>query len=353
MDFVTCLQEQLRLHPAMEPRDVIKLCYQAARGAEHLLADTSRARAYFDREYAATPADASIPLLEPIGPDVARVNIAAWKAANLPPEWLFRMFVHTASVAPAGEDRLAEYIEAAANVVSASLAANAVSVTPAGTAWRDAVAQWTAAGRPAVHHSEAYRAVEHPAYRIVKRPFGRILPILQRLAADKDIRIIAIDGRAASGKTTKAALLSAVLDAPVIRMDDFFLPPALRTEDRLAQPGGNVHYERFREEVLPHLAAGEAFSCRVFDCRQMDYSGVREISAAPIRIVEGSYAHHPALGDYADLRIFSHVDADEQMTRILRRNGEQLAEMFRTRWIPMEEAYFTAFSIREQADMIL
>ena len=61
MNFTTCLQEQLRLHPAMQPRDVIKLCYQAARGAEHLLADLTRARAYFDQEYAATPADASTP----------------------------------------------------------------------------------------------------------------------------------------------------------------------------------------------------------------------------------------------------------------------------------------------------
>ena len=99
MDFIACLQEQLRLHPAMQPRDVLKLCYQAARGAEHLLADTTRARAYFDQEYAATPVDATLPLLEIIGPEVARVNIAAWKAAGLPAAWLFRMFVRTASVA--------------------------------------------------------------------------------------------------------------------------------------------------------------------------------------------------------------------------------------------------------------
>ena len=37
MDFTTCLREQLRRHPSMQPQDVIKLCYQAARGAEHLI----------------------------------------------------------------------------------------------------------------------------------------------------------------------------------------------------------------------------------------------------------------------------------------------------------------------------
>ena len=98
MNFTTYLSEQLQLHPSMQPQDVLKLCYQAARGAEHLLADFSRARAWFDREYAAVPADAAQPLFEMLSPEVARVNLAAWKAAGLPEEWLFRMFAATASV---------------------------------------------------------------------------------------------------------------------------------------------------------------------------------------------------------------------------------------------------------------
>ena len=104
---------------------------------------------------------------------------------------------------------------------------------------------------------------------------------------------------------------------------------------------------------MPHLASDAAFAYRVFDCSQMDFGGLREIAAAPIRIVEGSYAHHPALGDYADLRVFSTVEEEEQMARILRRNGEKMAEMFRTRWIPMEEKYFYHFGIREKADIVL
>ena len=341
MDFTTCLREQLRLHPAIQPQDVIKLCYQAARGAEHLLADTTRSRAYFDREFAATPADAALPLFEPISENIARVNLAAWKAANLPAEWLFRMFVHTASVPMGGPELLAQYIAEASALVSDM------------PGWQEALAEWQAAGMPAVHHSEEYRAGERPAYRIVNARFMCILPLIEHLHRSPDVRVIAIDGRAASGKTTKAGLLSAVLDAPVIHMDDFFLPPALRTQERLAQPGGNVHYERFAEEVVPALRSGDAFSYRIFDCGQMDFAGVRDIPATPIRIVEGSYAHHPTLGDYADLRVFTSVDEREQMARILRRNGEGMAEMFRTRWIPMEETYFAAFGIREQADIVL
>lgn len=346
MDFATCLQQQLQRHPAMQPRDVLKLCYQAARGAEHLLADAGRARTYFDQEYAATPADSSLPLFESISPDIARVNLAAWKTTALPADWLFRMFLHTAQIDRAGNDLLDAYLRTAGELVArhASFPLNA---------WQEALSAWDAAGRPAIHHSSLYRDREHPAYRIVNGRFQCILPMLERLAAEAGIRIVAIDGRAASGKTTRSALLSAVLAAPVIHMDDFFLPPSLRTPERLAQPGGNVHYERFAEEVLPGLLSGEAFSYRIFDCGQMDYNGRRDILAAPVRIVEGSYALHPAFGDYAQLRVFTSVDADEQMRRILVRNGEQMAEMFRTRWIPLEEKYFAAFAIADRAELRL
>ena len=161
--------------------------------------------------------------------------------------------------------------------------------------------------------------------------------------------VIAIDGRAAAGKTTLASALQQKLQASVIHMDDFFLPMELRTRERFLEPGGNVHYERFREEVLPYLGKKEIFSYRVFDCACMDVHGEAQVAAGAFRIVEGSYSQHPLFGKYADLTIFCDVDSGEQMARIEKRNGTQMAEVFRTRWIPLEEAYFEAYHIREQS----
>ena len=165
--------------------------------------------------------------------------------------------------------------------------------------------------------------------------------------------IIAIDGRAASGKSTLAQQLSELLDADVIHMDDFFLPLSLRTKERLAEPGGNVHYERFAEEVLPYLKSPAAFSYRIFDCSKMDYDGKRMIGNKPIRIVEGSYSHHPKFGKYADLFVFSNVDAEEQIRRICSRNGEEKAQMFAEKWIPMEERYFAECDVKKSAVKIV
>lgn len=180
----------------------------------------------------------------------------------------------------------------------------------------------------------------------------RLIPILERAAAcDTRPCVIALDGPAASGKTTLAEMLKTLLPADVIHMDDFFLPISLRTPERFAQPGGNVHYERFQEEVLPRLRSPECFSYRRFDCSVMDFRGERAVGMQPFRIVEGSYSTHPALGRYADITIFSQAEPEEQMARILRRSGPEKAERFRREWIPLEEAYFSAYDIREQADL--
>jgi len=91
MNFEHCFSQQLSLHPSIRPRDVIKLCYQAAFGAEHLLTDLSAAEKYFRGEYDSVAADASAPLFENISPEICRVNLAAWKASNLPCMWLFHV----------------------------------------------------------------------------------------------------------------------------------------------------------------------------------------------------------------------------------------------------------------------
>ena len=187
---------------------------------------------------------------------------------------------------------------------------------------------------------------------LAKACIPRLLPVLERAHACSVCPcVIAVDGPAASGKTTLAEMLKTLLPADVIHMDDFFLPIPLRTPERFAQPGGNVHYERFREEVLPCLRQPSAFSYRRFDCSVMDFRGERAVGTQPFRIVEGSYSIHPELGRYADITVFSQVAPDEQMARILRRSGPEKTERFRREWIPLEEAYFSAYEIKQKADL--
>lgn len=86
---------------------------------------------------------------------------------------------------------------------------------------------------------------------------ARIAPILTRIAQlpKKPRLLVTIDGPCGSGKSTLADALSDALNAPIIRMDDFFLPHALKTPQRLAIPGGNVDLERLMQEVIAPFAA--------------------------------------------------------------------------------------------------
>lgn len=157
------LEAHLTAHPSMTAQDIAKLCYQAAHGAEHLLLNLDRARSYFMAEWEATAPDGSIPVSEPISDRVARVNLAAWKAAGRTPEDLFDRFAATATVSGEGDTLLQAYLAE----ISTYLQTQGVSVSYED--WTAFLSWYDSQGRPAVHHSEAYREAEKPAYRIVLR----------------------------------------------------------------------------------------------------------------------------------------------------------------------------------------
>lgn len=171
-------------------------------------------------------------------------------------------------------------------------------------------------------------------------------------AQDQSPVIVAIDGRCGAGKSTLAAVLAERLDANLIHMDDFFLRPEQRTPERLAIPGENIDHERFLSEVLIPLRKGTPFTYRPFSCERGELTAPVAVSPRAVTIVEGSYACHPSLRAYYDLRLFLTVEPEEQMRRLRARNGDY-AEVFRQKWIPLEEAYFSGCGVEACCDMIL
>ena len=170
------------------------------------------------------------------------------------------------------------------------------------------------------------------------------------LLAEKDMVIMAIDGKCTSGKTTLASKLAEIYDCNVFHMDDFFLRPEQRTPERYAEVGGNVDYERFQEEVLLPLKAGKAFSYRPFDCSTFALAAPVSVTPKKLNIIEGTYSHHPYFGNPYDLKILLTVDEETQRQRILER-PIFLHKRFFEEWIPMENRYFDGFCIRSKCDM--
>ena len=163
--------------------------------------------------------------------------------------------------------------------------------------------------------------------------------------------IIAIDGNCGSGKTTYGDRLATFFSAPVIHCDDFFLPKPLRTAERLNEVGGNIHYERLRA-LLNRLRCDQTpvtsrqrkiptFTYRAYNCSTDTYEQ-RSFVASKVVIVEGSYALHPMLAEFYDLKILLTVDEQTQRCRLLAREGEQGLANFVNKWIPLENRYFAS-----------
>ena len=181
---------------------------------------------------------------------------------------------------------------------------------------------------------------------------NRITEKIDMLLAEKDRVVVAIDGSCTAGKTTLAGQLAMKYDCNLIRMDDFFLRPEQRTPERFAESGGNVDYERFREEVLENLRTGKPFSYRPYDCSTGSLKAPVEVQPKKLTVVEGTYSHHPYFGDAYDLRICLQVSEDLRARRILQRPAF-LHKRFFEAWIPMEQQYFKAFAIEAGSDLVL
>ena len=182
--------------------------------------------------------------------------------------------------------------------------------------------------------------------------YRSIFSALNELLKNQTRVVAAIDGSAASGKTTLANMLSDRYGAAVIHMDDFFLRPEQRMPERFAEAGGNIDRERFLKEVIPFLKEKRAFSYQRFDCKSMMLGDHIHIPETQLIVVEGSYSLHPAFTDYYDLSIFLSISEKTQKERIEMRNGA-MAEMFFSHWIPLENTYFDSFQIKTKADIVI
>ena len=167
------------------------------------------------------------------------------------------------------------------------------------------------------------------------------------------IKIIAIDGNAAAGKSSLALRIAEKYDCNVFHTDDFFLPPDKKTEQRLKEAGGNMDRERLAEEVLDKIRKYRAFSYSRYDCKLTAFLPPALVSPKRLNIVEGVYSMHPDLIRYYDLKIFLSLDKEEQSRRILHRNSAPMHKRFIEEWIPLEDRYFAEFNIKADSDLCI
>lgn len=176
------------------------------------------------------------------------------------------------------------------------------------------------------------------------------------LLSAKERVIVAIDGMAASGKTTlAAALLKQFPGSACVHMDDFTIPLDARYPGYFDAELSNADIARFDSEVLTPLLEGRNAHFRPYVCHPTAgfLDPVKVPASAQLVIVEGAYCLHPRLFDRYDLRVLSLVDQTLQKERILLRSGAAQLERFEALWIPLELRHIVARRLEETCDMTL
>lgn len=348
----TWMLAHLEKYPKMEIVDAVKLLYQSEFGGGHMIRDAKESLARLYKEYMRLDYTSGREICyDLIGNQLCRLHLPG--IANcLSLETVNRFFVNTANDVHSDMASFKEKLDQFVSLCEQG------ELPFDGDTVRNYLARYEAEGCPVTHHSGTYRQAYHPAYRVISIDYVNYIEVFQwidRMLKNNPGRTctVAVDGLCGSGKSYLARLLEGVYSCSVIHMDDFFLRPQQRTEERLSEIGGNVDYERFNEEVLQPLALDqEKFQYQRYDCSRQRLTDMVTVRKKPLCIIEGSYAQHPFFDFKYDLKIFLSMKPDRQIERIRIRNGEYMLKRFVEEWIPMENLYFETFGIREKSDLV-
>jgi uridine kinase len=152
-------------------------------------------------------------------------------------------------------------------------------------------------------------------------------------------RVVAIDGRSGSGKTSLAAALRDRLQAPVVSLEDLY--------------GGWDGLERgidlLVSAVLEPIAAGRAARVPRYDWVAGQWAEPMVLEPPDVLIVEGVGAGARRAAAFESVLVWLEVPASVRKSRALNRDGETFAPYW-DRWAAQEEEMLARERTPDRAD---
>lgn len=164
--FQEIIQDQLQRYPQMQTQDLYKLVYQAAMGNIHLGIDPAVLKNYLVNEMDKVDASDNEPLVEEISPEgMIRVNLRPYKVKSGTSEKLFEAMRETANTFTPNKNKIIQYWE----VIEKMTEDNSIPFNK--SELESFLKEMQASDYPAVHHSDQYLELYHPAYRVILKKY--------------------------------------------------------------------------------------------------------------------------------------------------------------------------------------
>ena len=180
------VNRQMQAYPKSRLLDIYKSCFQDYMGAEHLVSDRQRVKAYLDEELNTTSLDNLMPwYYEPCGIDSSyyRVSIRGIKESLVSEDLLLNAFIRSANTEkrPSVESWSKRWHKIIGTIDQMKLD------MPNFQEDKQFIDSVLSVGKYAISHSPDYCEAYHPHYRIVERNiFEReIKPKIERLPASQ------------------------------------------------------------------------------------------------------------------------------------------------------------------------
>ena len=167
-DIQTFVQKQMETYPKSRLLDIYKSCFQDYMGAEHLVSDRQRVKAYLDEELQSTSLDSLMTwLYEPCGVDgrYVRVSIRAIKEGLIKEDMLLDAFIRSANTS---ERPSVESWRDRWHVIIGTIEQMQLQLLNFDKD-KQFIESILSAGKYAISHSPEYREAYHPHYRIVEK----------------------------------------------------------------------------------------------------------------------------------------------------------------------------------------
>jgi len=338
------LREHRERYPYLEPQDLVKFVFQAMLGVGHLLSSRDAVEDYIARETELLSPGEAEPLTEMLSPSWCRLSLRGAKEKGISPSVIAGLMLSS-------EKASCSFTRG--DVADFCLRLAASGEMPA--ADPDLLKQimdetWLPS------HSAVCRDKYRPAYRVVSAEWIPCMELIRRIAVKQGTEermLITMDGPCASGKTTLAEKLAGVFGAAVVHTDDYVIPHARKTPERLSVPGGNCDAERLVDEVVAPWKRGDTVMLWKYDCRNDRMLPAEKLPECRMLILEGSYCNLPAIRQYADVRAFINTPWEKRIERLQKRESARSLQMFYDRWIPLEDRYFEAYGLPDRECVVL